>query len=437
MFRSFKNVFNLHEGEDDKEKTLESVKKNISFKGSNLWILACAIIVASVGLNVNSTAVVIGAMLISPLMGPIVGAGFALGIYDFALLKRSLRNLANATIVGLLVSTVYFTLSPFKDVQSELLARTSPTIYDILIAFFGGIVGAIAVTRTEKGNPIPGVAIATALMPPLCTAGYGLATGQWTFFFGAIYLYTINCVFIGISTFLIIKYLKYPPKKQVDERQQKQVRTIITITIIAMLLPSSYLAYSLYREQQFKKNAELFVENEFTAKGYTVIYKKTVFEPNKKRLELACLTKRFSAKEIGGLDSILQTNEYLRGTDLVIRQDTTDKFMALRGDIMNQIKSSENEMSEKDVKIVQLEKKLSLYNYDNTKLLKEAKAIFPELKSLSISHHDMRTAKDSVVPLTAVIYESKEPMKAQDLEKFKNYLNERLSVKDVEIYKKQ
>ena len=180
--RKITDILNLREGEDDREKTLETVKKNISFKGANLWILACAIIVASVGLNVNSTAVIIGAMLISPLMGPIVGAGFALGIYDFSLLKKSLKNLLNATVVSLVVSTLYFYLSPFKDVQSELLARTSPNIYDILIAFFGGVVGVIAVTRSEKGNPIPGVAIATALMPPLCTAGYGIATAQWTFF---------------------------------------------------------------------------------------------------------------------------------------------------------------------------------------------------------------------------------------------------------------
>ena len=437
MFRNFKKVFNLHDGEDDRVKTLEGIKSNISFKGANLWILACAIIVASVGLNVNSTAVVIGAMLISPLMGPIVGAGFALGIYDFNLLKRSLRNLANATIVGLIVSTTYFALSPFKDVQSELLARTTPTIYDILIAFFGGIVGAIAVTRTEKGNPIPGVAIATALMPPLCTAGYGLATGQWTFFFGAIYLYSINCVFIGIATFLIIKYLKYPPKKQVDEKQQKQVRVIITVLIFAMLVPSSYLAYSLYNEQQFKKNTELFVEKEFTEKGYTVIYKKSVVEKGKKKLELACLTKTFSAAEITKLDSVINTYEYLKGTDLLIRQDTTDRLTALRGDIMNQIKSSTNEMSQKDVKIVQLEKQLSKYNYDNKKLLKETAIIFPEITSLSVSYSEMRTIKDSTIVITSVIYDSKEALKPKDKDKFRNWLNQRLSVKNVEIYKKQ
>jgi uncharacterized hydrophobic protein (TIGR00271 family) len=161
------DFINLHNGEQQREKVLEDIKTNISFKGSNLWILACAIVIASIGLNVNSTAVIIGAMLISPLMGPIVGTGFALAIYDFELLKKSVRNLLIATIVSLLVAAIYFFVSPFKEVQSELLARTSPTIYDVLIAFFGGLVGVIALTRVEKGNPIPGVAIATALMPPI------------------------------------------------------------------------------------------------------------------------------------------------------------------------------------------------------------------------------------------------------------------------------
>lgn len=195
------DFINLHNGEEEKNKVLENVTANISFRGSNLWILACAIIIASIGLNVNSTAVIIGAMLISPLMGPIVGAGSAFGTYDFALLRKSMKNLLISTVVSLFVSAFYFYLSPFKDVQSELSARTSPNIYDVLIAFFGGLVGVIAITRVEKGNPILGVAIATALMPPLCTAGYGLATFNLSYFAGAFYLYTINCFFICIATF--------------------------------------------------------------------------------------------------------------------------------------------------------------------------------------------------------------------------------------------
>lgn len=436
MINRFSGIFNLHDGEDDREKTLESVRKNISFKGANLWILACAIIVASVGLNVNSPAVIIGAMLISPLMGPIVGAGFALGVYDFSLLKRSLRNLFNATLVSLAVSTLYFTLSPFKDVQSELLARTSPNIYDILIAFFGGVVGVIAVTRTEKGNPIPGVAIATALMPPLCTAGYGLATAQWSFFLGAFYLYCINCVFIGIATFLIIKYLNYPAKKQVDERQQRQVKVIISFLILAMLLPSGYLAYSLYREQQYRKNTELFIENEFTSKGYTVIYKKIAANAAKKKIELAFLSHRFNKTELKRLDSLLNQNKYLKGTQLIIRQDSTDRFSVLRGDILNRIESSENELNEKDVKIMQLEKKLSELKYDNVRLLRETRAIFPAVTALSVARHDVSTANDSVKVITAVIYESRVALRQSDLEKMRNWLNQRLNVKDVVVFRK-
>ncbi|KRD09163.1 hypothetical protein ASE21_15070 [Flavobacterium sp. Root901] len=432
------DLLNLREGEDNKEKILESVIKNISFKGANLWILACAILIASVGLNVNSTAVIIGAMLISPLMGPIVGAGFALGIYDFTLLKKSLRNLLTATLVSLTVSTIYFAVSPFKEVQSELLARTSPNIYDILIAFFGGIVGVIAVTRTEKGNPIPGVAIATALMPPLCTAGYGLATGQWTFFFGAFYLYCINCVFIGIATFLIVKYLKYPAKRQVDEKQQKQVRIIITLLTAVMLIPSAYLAFSLYREQQFLKNADLFIENEFSSKGYTVIYKKSTFTPAKKALELAFLTKRFSKKEIVHLDSVMDKNRFLAGAELVIRQDTSDRFSALKGDILNQIKGTENQINAKDVKIAQLKKQLAENSFDNIRILKESRILYPSLNALSISNHKLVNEKDStVVNITAVLYGADKDLNAAEKEKFRKWLGQRLSLKSVELYRKQ
>lgn len=435
--KQFNDILNLKEGEDDRARTLENVKKNIEFKGANLWILACAIIVASVGLNVNSTAVIIGAMLISPLMGPILGAGFALGIYDFKLLKKSLKNLLNATLVNLTVSTLYFYLSPFKDVQSELLARTSPNIYDILIAFFGGIVGVIAITRSEKGNPIPGVAIATALMPPLCTAGYGIATAQWSFFFGAFYLYCINCVFIGIATFLIIKYLNYPAVKQVNEKQQKRVKFIIAFLITAMLLPSGYLAFSLYREQQFKKNVELFIEKEFSSKGYTVVYKKTDFNPKKKKIELAFLSKRFDSLEMTALKNKINENQYIKGAHLLIRQDTTDRFNALKGDILNQIKGSENEMNSKDVKIMQLEKQLAVNKFDNRQLLKESRALFPNIVSLSITKTSIITQKDSLIPLTAVIYESSRRLSQSDQEKLRNWLNQRLSVKDVELFKKQ
>ncbi|MBS7253614.1 DUF389 domain-containing protein [Flavobacterium branchiicola] len=435
--KDLRKFIDLHDGEDDREKTLAGIKKNVDFKGSNLWILACAIIVASVGLNVNSTAVIIGAMLISPLMGPIVGAGFALGIYDFVLLKRSLKNLFIATIVSLSVSTIYFMLSPFKDVQSELLARTSPNIYDILIAFFGGIVGVIAVTRTEKGNPIAGVAIATALMPPLCTAGYGLATGQWSFFFGAFYLYCINCVFIGIATFLIIKYLRYSPKVQVDAKKAKQVKIIISVLIAVMILPSSYLAYSLYKQQKFSKSVDSFIENEFTQKGFTVIFKKIDFNANPKKVELAFLSKYFEKSDFVQLDSLINANQDLKGIKLVIRQDNANKLNVLKGDILNQIKNSENTLNAKDIKILQLQKELSSANFDNRQLLNESRILFPSITSLSVSKNNRAEQEDKNTTFTAVIYASETNLNTGDKEKFKNWLNKRLAVTNIEIFRKE
>ena len=432
MIRTFIKMFNLHEGEDDRAKTLEIIKQNISFTGANMWILACAIIVASVGLNVNSTAVIIGAMLISPLMGPIVGAGFALGIYDFGLLKKSLRNLAVSTIIGLVFSTLYFYVSPFKDVQSEILARTSPNIYDILIAFFGGIVGVIAVTRVEKGNPIPGVAIATALMPPLCTAGFGIATGNWSFFLGAIYLYCINCVFIGIATFLIIKYLKYPPKEQVDAKQQKQVRNIITALILVMLLPSAYLAYSLYKEQELKKNIDVFIKDEFVDNGYTIVYKRTDLKSQNKKIELGFLTKRFDDKEIASYNKKLK--KYAgNDTKLIILQDSTDRLLSLKGDILNEIQGNKK-ADDRDVKIARLEKKIAETYFDDTSIYKESKILFPTIDKFSIANHDFIMQKDSVYKEAVVIISSKKPLQANEKKKLEEWLKAKLKLKRIRVY---
>lgn len=203
-----------------------------------------------------------------------MGAGFALGTYDFPLLKKSMKNLVIATGVSLLVSALYFYFSPFKDVQSEILARTSPNIYNVLIAFFGGLIGVIAVTRVEKGNPIPGMAIANALMPPLCTAGYGIATFNLPYFAEAFYLYTINCFFICIATFFVVKYLKYPAASFKSIRYNKHIRLGITSLIFIMIIPSFYLAYTLWNEKKYTKTVEQFINTEFVSNGNMVIYKK-------------------------------------------------------------------------------------------------------------------------------------------------------------------
>jgi uncharacterized hydrophobic protein (TIGR00271 family) len=430
MINKILKFTDLHFGEEDKQKVLENVKSNISFRGSNLWILACAIVVASIGLNVNSTAVIIGAMLISPLMGPIIGAGFGLGIYDSELVKKALKNLLIATIVSLVVSTTYFYLSPFKETQSELLARTSPNIYDLLIAFFGGLVGVIAITRVEKGNPIPGVAIATALMPPLCTAGYGLAIGNLKFFFGALFLYTINCVFICISTFLIVKYLKYPAVKQVNTKHQKQVKYGITFLTLALMAPSIYFAYTLFIEKKTNQKINDFIENEFINKGYTILYKKIDLNSNPKKIELAFLRHNLSEDQIKSYNKTLQ--EYkIENTNLQIKQDTTD----IKKYILDQIYSGKTNLNAKDIKISQLENEITANSYDNKALLEEIKIFFPEVENVSISNHTFDSKTDSINIYPVLIYKSKTNLSDTSKEKLKMWLQKRLSKKKIEIYK--
>jgi uncharacterized hydrophobic protein (TIGR00271 family) len=423
------DLFNLHKGEESKQKTLDNVKSNISFTGSNLWILACAIMVASVGLNVNSTAVIIGAMLISPLMGPIVGAGFALGIYDFSLLRKSLGNLLIATIVSLIVATLYFYLSPFKEAQSELLSRTSPNIYDVLIAFFGGLAGVIAITRVEKGNPIPGVAIATALMPPLCTAGYGLATANWMFFVGALFLYGINCVFICIATFSIVKYLNYPAVKQMDTKGQKKVRYGIMALIFLMLLPSVFFAFTLYKKQKFRQSADRFIEHEFVEKGNTLVFKKIDFPT--KSIELAFLKRGFTETEIQELNKKLETAG-LQNTKLIIRQNSSENIQSLKNQLLVEINKKDNALSEKDKSIALLEEKLSETSFDNRQLLTELNVFFPSLSSVSVSKQQI-AAKDSVSAYTVFIYSSNPKLSEADKAKLKDWMLKKFSIDTIKI----
>lgn len=428
-----KNLLNLHQGEEKKEKVIEDILSNISFRGSNLWVLACAILIASIGLNVNSTAVIIGAMLISPLMGPIVGAGFALATYDFDLLKKTGRSLLIATVVSLIVSFIYFYISPFKDVQSELLARTSPTIYDVLIAFVGGLVGAISLTREDKGNPIPGVAIATALMPPLCTAGFGLATGNISYFLGAFYLYSINCFFIGIATFLIIKYLKYTPKNTGNEALNKRLRVVITTLVILIVTPSLYLAYSLLEEKKFHENVAHYITAEFENSGYTIIYKKIRYNTNPKSIELAFLDKKFSDEELKTLQSNLK-NFKLLNTELIVRQKESE----IDKEILSEINKNKSSLSSKDVMINQLKEELAQYKYNDPTFAKEIQVLFPNIERFYFGKLTDFSEKDNTSLTTVMLYtpkketiKGKEVAKEVDTQKLQQWLAEKFGDKKV------
>lgn len=259
--RNILHYFDMESELENKDIVHEEIVKGIVFKGTNLWILGFAIIVASVGLNMNSTAVIIGAMLISPLMGPINGMGYSIATYNFELFKQSLKNFTFAVGTSLVASTTYFALSPISTAHSELLARTSPSIYDVMIALFGGLAGIVAISSKQKGNVIPGVAIATALMPPLCTAGYGLATAQFDFFFGAIYLFTINTVFIALASVAVSQFLKFPIRTLISSGQKKRINQMISFVIAIVLVPSIYFGYGLVQKERFSENAGKYIDN--------------------------------------------------------------------------------------------------------------------------------------------------------------------------------
>jgi uncharacterized hydrophobic protein (TIGR00271 family) len=300
---TFFDKFRIKSEKEDLQTVVTNIDNGVAFRGTNLWILIFAIFVASLGLNLNSTAVIIGAMLISPLMGPIMGIGLGIGINDIALLRKALYNYFVATIVALSTSTLFFFLSPINDAHSEILARTSPNVYDVLIALFGGFAGIIATSSKHKGNVLPGVAIATALMPPLCTAGYGLATLQYKYFIGAFYLYLINTVFIMLATFIIVRILHFPYKHLQNKKAEKIAQRVVWSVVLLTLLPSIYFGYDMVEQTRFLKNVNRFITNEANFPNEYLLSKK--IEAKAKKITLIFGGKEMSEEEISTLKSSL------------------------------------------------------------------------------------------------------------------------------------
>ncbi len=253
----------------------EAIRKGISFKGANVFILACAIIIASLGLNVNSIPVIIGAMLISPVMGPIIGFGFGLGTRDNRLVKDSLFNFGVMVVISIVVSSLFFIISPLNpEKPTELLARTTPTIYDVLIAFFGGFAGILEISRKEKVTVMPGVAIATALMPPLCTVGYGISQMNWHYIFGALYLFVINSIFIALATYITVKYLHYPMVEESAGSKSRLTRNAAGLILVAIIVPSVFSAVNIVKDSNFSIKAKKIVEsNRSVGQGFIYDYK--------------------------------------------------------------------------------------------------------------------------------------------------------------------
>ena len=273
----------LKKDKDNELATVDSIRKGVEFKGANLWILIFAIFMASLGLNVNSTAVIIGAMLISPLMGPIMGVGLSVGLNDFELMKRSLKSFLITTAFSVTTATIFFLLAPIAGSQSELLARTSPTIYDVFIALFGGLAGVVALSTKEKGNVIPGVAIATALMPPLCTAGYGLASGNLIYFLGA-FIFTSSTLFYQSGYFPRSSCDAFPTKRFVDKTREKTVRKYIVLIVVLTMCPAVYLTFGIIKSTFYEAAANRFISDQLSFENTQVLDKKISYEHKEVRV---------------------------------------------------------------------------------------------------------------------------------------------------------
>lgn len=445
MFRllvsKIKGYFNVSHDIEDEKLTIAQISSGVSFRGANLWVLIFAIFIASLGLNVNSTAVIIGAMLISPLMGPIIGMGLAIGINDVELLRRAVKNFSVATAVSVLTATVYFLLTPLSEAQSELLARTSPTIYDVLIATFGGAAGILAQGTKIKGNVIPGVAIATALMPPLCTAGFGLATGNLYYFFGAFYLFFINTVFISLSTYIGVRLMHFRRKQFLSEEVGKKAKRIIIAIVLVTMIPSAFMTVGIVKKSFFENNVRNFIANELSQSGTQVI--SNTVDKDSMVLNVVAVGKEITMKKQTEASGRLG-NYGLTGYRLnIIQGEQSDSLLYLTKQI-SQIKTSreneQNKILELTTRASALSAELADYTkYDDlTKELRgELTAIYPQVKTISLSkvtqaQRDTSTTKEFVAAILSV--EGKKRFSQQDRQRLTEWLKARAKADSLVVY---
>ncbi len=437
--RSFlRSRFDLSADKASEEEVVDNIRKGVEFKGTNLWVLIFATFVASLGLNVNSTAVIIGAMLISPLMGPIMGMGLSVGINDFELLKRSLRNFGFMVLASIFTSTLYFFISPLSGAQSELLARTTPTTYDVLIAFFGGLAGIVAQSRKDRTSTvIPGVAIATALMPPLCTAGFGLATLQFKYFIGAFYLFFINTVFIAIATFIVVRFLHYSKKEFVDKNREMRVRRSILLIVLVTLIPSVVIGYRIVKRSLFENDVKRYVNTVFQFPKTKVIEHTGIYRPDngESYVEIYLIGEPISDEMIE--NARLQMPQYnLRDVRLVVRQSgETDNLN------FSTLQTGYQELlSEKNIRIRELETKLSAFATDTLAvrdITVEMRTLVPDLHDVTLSkavrYNTDKTPADTLVLCVMHLNKGKK-LAAGERERIEQWLRVRTKTDSLKLY---
>lgn len=428
--------FDLRHDQAEVAEIDATFRSGVEFRGTNLWVLIFAILIASIGLNVNSTAVIIGAMLISPLMGPIMALGYGAGINDSALMRSALFNLGLAALISLVTSALYFVATPLAEAHSELLARTTPSIWDVLIALCGGLAGAIGITRKVRSNVLPGVAIATALMPPLCTAGYGLAVGNLAYFLGAFYLFSINCVFIAIATLMMVKLMALPSVRVLRGRSIKKRRTVIGAVVLLTILPSFYLAAVLVQKEWFVSNANRFTATVFGSMSSVLVASKDVnFDRRQVRILLA--GEPLSDTVLADLKARLP--EFgLTDTELIVRQSSQPlpDMNALKTDILKDLlQSNTAELQTRDTTIATLQSEISqLRSVANTEvavrsLVKELAAQFPSAADIRLAH-GVRASDGK--PVILVDFRMRTPVSAAEQLRLRRWLMQRFDFESVD-----
>lgn len=391
---TLRDSFNLRIDLASPEEIKEDIEAGAKVKGTNMCILILAILIASIGLNMNSTAVIIGAMLISPLMGGIQAIGYGIAVNDLNASKKAAVGLCFQVVICILTSTIYFSLTPISSAHSEILARTSPSVWDVLIAIFGGLAGIIGITRKEKSNVIPGVAIATALMPPLCTAGYGLATRNFKFFLGAMYLFFINSFFICLSAIIILKIIKLPCKKFIDNKAKHKLYFKITLIAIITIIPSIVLAVQLISKSIESSNIDRFLSREFDFNDTQIV--QTYIDEEHKILEVALLGKQLPKSEIERLENVFPqygldrlslkiTQPNMEG---VVTSDDLQKYFA-DGKADNEVALAlkDNEIATLKDKLTEYETSLKEYqshNIDLDEIRKNLQVLYPSIKEISL-----------------------------------------------------
>ena len=430
VWRIAKRFFNALPDKTDETAIVEQISDGVTFRGANLWVLIFAIFIACLGLNLNSTAVIIGAMLISPLMGPIIGMGLAVGRADLELLKRSLTNYGVSTVISVLTAALYFQLTPLTEAQSELLARTSPTLYDVLIALFGGAAGILALSTGGKGNVIPGVAIATALMPPLCTAGYGLAMGEWSFFFGACYLFFINTVFIALATYLGVRLLQFKPKQFVDKARLAVVNRYIAVIVVVTMLPAVYMTTQIIRQSVFENHVKQFVKQELNQPGTRILSEQADRET--KTLDVVALGAALPNEMIEAARQRLADYQLADYQLNVIQGAQSDSLLLARNNAGTQQSLSgldQQHLALQAERVAQLERETADYRRLDAlarEIVGEVKAVCPKVESIGLSKIT-ETPVDSgaVRSYVLAVANSRTPLPAADRDRLAQWLKVR------------